>query len=76
MPRRGLCDEEIALAISEDSEDGLDSDDSIEDPSYFLKEIPVGMTSVLALQRQTNRLLFLIQHAYLFLITQVKLNPL
>ena len=37
MSRRGLFKEEMypALAIGEDSEDGLDSDDNIEDPSYF-----------------------------------------
>ena len=37
ISRRGLSEEEIytTLSIGEDSKDGLDSDDSIEDPIYF-----------------------------------------
>ena len=37
MSRRGLSEEEIytVLAIGEDSEDGLDLDDSIEDQGHF-----------------------------------------
>ena len=34
MSRRGLSEEEIYTALAL-GEDGLDSDDSIEDPSYF-----------------------------------------